>query len=182
MTDKEALKLALEALKESQTDNDTMEFWDRKTKAITACEKALASPVQEPVAWVTVEDGKWISTRSADFRHITDGQYQLYVGPLAYEVPAAIKTLEALGYIYEEGEQWTAPPAAQPAPVQEPEHIVHSNGRYSPLLTSMMNKRVESNVKQVIHLYDDPPALPAPVKPIKPSLWEQSRGITKGQP
>ncbi len=25
-------------------------------------------------------------------------------------------------------------------------------------------------------------AQPAPVKPIKPSLWEQSRGITKGQP
>ena len=43
---------------------------------------------------------------------------------------------------------------------QEPEHIVHSNGRYSPLLTRMMNKRVESNVKQVIHLYDDPPAQP----------------------
>ena len=42
--------------------------------------------------------------------------------------------------------------------VQEPEHIVHSNGRYSPLLTHMMNKRVESNVKQVIHLYDEPPA------------------------
>jgi hypothetical protein len=51
----------------------------------------------------------------------------------------------------------TTPPA-QPAPVQEPEHTVRSNGRYSPLLTSMMNKRVESNVKQVIHLYDKPPA------------------------
>jgi hypothetical protein len=50
-------------------------------------------------------------------------------------------------------------------PVQEPEHIVHSNGRYSPLLTRMMNKRVESNVKQVIHLYDEPPpAQPAPVQ------------------
>ena len=35
------------------------------------------------------------------------------------------------------------------------EHIVHSNGRYSPLLTHMMNKRAESNVKQVIHLYDE---------------------------
>jgi hypothetical protein len=46
VTDKEALKLALDALKESQTDNDTMEFWDRKTKAITACEKALAASVQ----------------------------------------------------------------------------------------------------------------------------------------
>jgi hypothetical protein len=57
MNDKEALKLALEALKESQTDNDTMEFWDRKTKAITACEKALASPVQEPVATVQCING-----------------------------------------------------------------------------------------------------------------------------
>jgi hypothetical protein len=53
MNDKEALKLALEALKESQTDNDTMEFWDRKTKAITACEKALSAPVQpvKPSLW-----------------------------------------------------------------------------------------------------------------------------------
>jgi hypothetical protein len=56
----------------------------------------------------------------------------------------------------------TAIKQARSASVQEPEHIVHSNGRYSPLLTRMMNKRVESNVKQVIHLYDEPPA--APVK------------------
>jgi hypothetical protein len=80
---------------------------------LTTPPAAQPAPVQEPVAWVTVEDGKCISTRSADFRRIADGQYQLYVGPLAYEVPAAIKTLEALGCIYEEGEQWTAPPAAQ---------------------------------------------------------------------
>jgi hypothetical protein len=54
--------------------------------------------------------------------------------------------------------------AAQPAPtVQEPEHIVHSNERYSPLLTRMMNKRVESNVKQVIHLYDEPASVQEPV-------------------
>ena len=53
---------------------------------------------------------------------------------------------------------------------QEPEHIVHSNGRYSPLLTRMMNKRVESNVKQVIHLYDEPPAAqPSPVQ--EPVAW-----------
>ena len=41
MTKDEALKLALEALEESQTDNDTMEFWDRKSKAITAIKEAL---------------------------------------------------------------------------------------------------------------------------------------------
>lgn len=47
---REALKLALDALEESQTDNDTMEFWDRKSKAITAIKEALAQPAQEPVA------------------------------------------------------------------------------------------------------------------------------------
>lgn len=41
---REALKLALDALEESQTDNDTMEFWDRKGKAITAIRQALAQP------------------------------------------------------------------------------------------------------------------------------------------
>jgi hypothetical protein len=116
MNDKETLKLALDLVIMHHTDDGYSEL---RQKVRHAIKQALAAPtVQEPVAWVTVEDGKWISTRSADFRHITDGQYQLYVGPLAYEVPAAIKTLEALGYIYEEGEQWTAPPA-QPAPVQE---------------------------------------------------------------
>lgn len=56
MTKTEALKLALDALKESQTDNDTMEFWERKTKAITTIKAALAKPSdsveQEPVAFV----------------------------------------------------------------------------------------------------------------------------------
>jgi hypothetical protein len=53
--EREALKLALEALEESQTDNDTMEFWDRKIKAITAIKEALAQPAQEPVAWRSFE-------------------------------------------------------------------------------------------------------------------------------
>ena len=53
----------------------------------------------------------------------------------------------------------------RPEPEQEPEHIVHSNGRYSPLLTRMMNKRTESNIKQVIHLYDEPPAA-------QPAAWD----------
>ena len=50
-----ALKLALEALEESKTNNDTMEFHDRKNKAITAIREALAEqpaqPQQEPVAY-----------------------------------------------------------------------------------------------------------------------------------
>jgi hypothetical protein len=52
---KEALKLALEALEESQTDNDTMEFWDRKGKAITAIKAALAQ--QESVRLQCVHCG-----------------------------------------------------------------------------------------------------------------------------
>jgi hypothetical protein len=47
MTKDEALKLALEALKEAQTTDDSMYKWDRNKKAITACEQALAAPVQE---------------------------------------------------------------------------------------------------------------------------------------
>jgi hypothetical protein len=43
----EALKLALDALKESKTNNDTMEFHDRKNKAIIAIKEALAQ-TQEP--------------------------------------------------------------------------------------------------------------------------------------
>ena len=38
----EALKLALEALEESKTNNDSMEFHDRKNKAIIAINEALA--------------------------------------------------------------------------------------------------------------------------------------------
>jgi hypothetical protein len=49
-TKDEALKLALEALEESNTDNDTMEFHDRKNKAITAIKQALltATPLAAP--------------------------------------------------------------------------------------------------------------------------------------
>jgi hypothetical protein len=52
MTDKEAIKLALDALKEAQTNNDGMEKWDRNKKAIIALEEALAQPEQEPAAWM----------------------------------------------------------------------------------------------------------------------------------
>ena len=48
---KRALKLALEALEESKTNNDTMEFHDRKNKAITAIREALAeqpAPAAKP--------------------------------------------------------------------------------------------------------------------------------------
>jgi hypothetical protein len=54
--ERQAMKLALEALEESQTDNDTMEFWDRNERAIAAIKEALAKPAQEPVAHVYLFD------------------------------------------------------------------------------------------------------------------------------
>jgi hypothetical protein len=65
---REALTLALEALEESQTDNDTMEFWDRKSKAITAIKEALAQ-TQGPVAqWLedAFREG-WEAYRESEF-------------------------------------------------------------------------------------------------------------------
>jgi hypothetical protein len=97
----------------------------------------------------------------------------------------ALEALEAVlsdnqPYTHKSKAAITAIKQALAAPVQELEHIVHSNGRYSPLLTRMMNKRVESNVKQVIHLYDEPPAAPVqePVASYKgpKELWLQLHG------
>jgi hypothetical protein len=52
----EALKQMVEALEESETDNDTMEFWGRKNKAIQAGKQAIAElESQEPVAYDKTE-------------------------------------------------------------------------------------------------------------------------------
>lgn len=91
---------------------------------------------QEPVSWVTVKDGICVSTRSANFSHIPDGQCQLYVGPLQNDVVAAIATLKAIGYVYnesktcKEGEQWVAPQPAPQAPAWWPavENILNEYG------------------------------------------------------
>ena len=47
----EAMKLALEALEESKTNNDTMEFHDRKNKAITALQALAEQPAQQEPEW-----------------------------------------------------------------------------------------------------------------------------------
>ena len=61
MTDKEALKLALEALEDLQRQYSIYpnSFWDwsKGRKAITAIKQALAAPVQEPVATVQCING-----------------------------------------------------------------------------------------------------------------------------
>jgi hypothetical protein len=109
----EALKLALEALEESETNNDTMEFWDRKTKAITAIKQALAAQpaVQEPVAWhdkiMGMEVSMDVSTGDDDIDHRVYGQ--VYEVILAHEAgPDVILAIES-------ERNFTTPPAAQPA-------------------------------------------------------------------
>jgi hypothetical protein len=108
MTDKEALKLALDALEESKTNNDTMEFWDRKTKAITACEKALASPVQEPVGnWVWSWLMDWCkrngiapATQDSLFAMVKDARNKFATPPAAQPaVPDALTSADIQEHI-----------------------------------------------------------------------------------
>jgi len=61
MTKDEALDLALEALEESKTNNDTMEFHDRKNKAITAIKQARSAPPTHKTARWTDEEYSEIS-------------------------------------------------------------------------------------------------------------------------
>lgn len=53
----EALKLALDALKEAQTNDDGMEKWDRNKKAIAAIEEALAQPEEAQSALSLFQSG-----------------------------------------------------------------------------------------------------------------------------
>jgi hypothetical protein len=103
----EALKLALEALEESETNNDTMEFWDRKTKAITAIKQALAAQpaVQEPVALEM--DGKQLTLGEA------------LEEAIAATERSASKRLNAV-LVAAKNALYTTPPAA--APVQPVAH------------------------------------------------------------
>ena len=56
MTKDETLKLALEALERINDRFDLESVAQDATKAITALEKALAQPEQEPVAWMTINE------------------------------------------------------------------------------------------------------------------------------
>jgi hypothetical protein len=70
MTKDEALKLALEALEDARTNDDSCEMWDRNKAAITAIKEALAQPAQEPVverAWFTIAElNAWADKKLAD--------------------------------------------------------------------------------------------------------------------
>jgi hypothetical protein len=99
---KEALKLALETLEESQTDNDTMEFWDRKTKAITAIKAALAQPAQEPVAWMATDDPSAIET-SPPHAELMHQWIPLYTTPRQRKPLTVEDVRKAGGIVHKDG-------------------------------------------------------------------------------
>jgi hypothetical protein len=160
MTTDRALDLALEALELTWDSGMPHPNIMQVGKAITAIKQARAL------------DKKADNARELglDYEPVPEN----FIDALKFDVamrdaapvqePVACKTLCELcvkrGYAFCANAAKTTPITVPPAKLaqHEPEHIVHSNGRYSPLLTHMMNKRVGSNVKQVIHLYDELPA------------------------
>ena len=83
MTKDEALKLALEALEADELDmvddgSGNMVF--RKEQAITAIEKLLAQPEQEPLAWISTGTARMIHW-TADKPAYGDDWVPLYTTP-----------------------------------------------------------------------------------------------------
>jgi hypothetical protein len=86
MTDKESMKLALEALKELHNTNS---YWwqevDEQTikkikQSITALEEVLAQPEQEPVAILNHAHGVH-TFRNVNLKGLPDGEYLVYTIP-----------------------------------------------------------------------------------------------------
>jgi len=131
---REALKLALEAL-------ESGDGW-RQSDAIVAIKQALAAPVQEPVAWAVHYNGPIpLFTKTKAEAEAWGGNYilPLYATPPAQPATvqpvAAVRTWHKNGDQHAELEDWgiglelladgthslyATPPAAQPAPLQEP--------------------------------------------------------------
>jgi hypothetical protein len=90
MTDKEALRMALEALEGIHPGNMTPmaeEYWN---KAITAIKQALAAPtVQEPVAWIA-DTKRGYNTVGYECKKVN----ALPHGTMLYTIPPAAPELE----------------------------------------------------------------------------------------
>jgi hypothetical protein len=80
MTDKEAMKLALEALELLTGAWQTFDALDYGDKAITALKARLAQPEQEPVAIFNHAHGVH-TFRNVNLKGLPDGEYLVYTFP-----------------------------------------------------------------------------------------------------
>jgi hypothetical protein len=96
-------------------------FNDPNVQVVFRARRHEVAEKQEPVAWMYEDDYQRMLTS------------ETFCKVWSVEVGSATRG-ETTVPLY-------TPPAAQPAPVQEPRHIVQSNGRHSHLLTHMMNSR-----------------------------------------
>jgi hypothetical protein len=145
---------ALHALEESQTYNDTMEFHDRKNKAILALRDALAEQPtqQEPVAWSDAKQSE-----------IHDWFWSL---PKWRQAVLLEDKWMLAGAAFLAGK--TTPPA-QPAPVQEPVAWMSREDYDDYLEESKVTSATVYNYQLDIPLYTTPPAAPVQ-EPMHPEI------------
>ena len=112
MTEREALKLALEFITAS---NQRSEFWlvpsSNLNKTVTAIREVLGQPEQEPVAWLhTKIEGVAVPHRPADLDKHPDRWEALY------KTPPPCQTCEALArtVMLDQTSHDTAPPQRKP--------------------------------------------------------------------
>jgi len=95
MTEREALKLALECAERCESI-DGMYSW---TDTITAIKEALAQPAQEPVAWVEGDEPilTWVKTDPKAIPLYTTPPQRTWVGLTPEEVEACIHHVDEAG-------------------------------------------------------------------------------------
>jgi hypothetical protein len=198
MTKDEALDKALEALEKSvatcfdrcaheQVMSRPEHFINQ---AITAIKQARSAPVQEPdeLKHIGEQDSLLDVDESAWYLLVENrGGCRCHISPpcSACSNPISEEEMNEVGYTY------TTPPAAQPAPVQEfsykgPEELwlqLHGDCSDDELtdpvdytddsVTWCWHQIHNSDARYVRADIATPPAQPAPVQPVKPSLWEQ---------
>jgi hypothetical protein len=162
---KEAMKLALEALKEAQTNNDGPEYWDRNKNAIKALEEALAkqgmtkqgiTKQQEPVE---IPNGlsrdeflqSYYVGASRTIKYLEIENQRLISSNRTWR-DAFLKIAEERDALKADGQHLkvvtATPPAAQPAPVR------------------LTNEQIE-------HLWETRVSQPCPSYPLGKSDWVQ---------
>ena len=108
MTEREALKLALEALKHTHPSPLTSFYTiGDRDKAIKAIEEHLAQPEQEPVAWIEGDEAilTWIKTEPEATPLYTTPPQRTWVGLTDDEIDQGLLRSD---YAFKTAEAWRA--------------------------------------------------------------------------